>query len=586
MSEILNIKKSLLRAAKADAADAPVLKEKADYYAGSEASPWRGLGYEGAERRSRETAAWTPSFRSQDQNINIIKPMADARSRDMINNDGYTSGAVGIHKDSIVGAQYRLNAKPAYKAIAGLRKGITADETWADEFQQAVEQRFGLLAESENCYFDASGYNTFTSLIRLAIGVYASTGEVLGTAEWLKDRKRPIKTAIQMVSPDRLSNPDNMMDTRTLRRGIEMDLRGKPTFYNIRKAYPTEMYFDDWAFTWDRVPAALPWGRKQVIHIIEQRLPGQSRGISEMVSALKQMRMTKHFQEITLQNAVINASYAAAIESELPPDAVFAAMGGPGTSGPGQNDWLGAIGGFMNALNEYMQAASNIKVDGAKIPHLFPGTKLSMKPMGTPGGVGTGFEASLLRYIAAALGVSYEEFSKDYSQTNYSSLRAGQASTWRFMQSRKKMVADRTANSIYTLYLEEDIANGSLPMPAGFRLDDFYQPLMREAFCKADWIGASRGQVDEMKETEAAILRIKGGLSSYEIECARLGSDFRDLFEQIAREQGIIKAKGLAFDTDISTRTLLSESPASGANNPNVKSDTTTGSQQDDTSNG
>ena len=54
---------------------------------------------------------------------------------------------------------------------------------------------------------------------------------------------------------------------------------------------------------------------------------------------------------------------------------------------------------------------------------LFPGTKLNMTPMGTPGGVGTSFEASLHRNIAAALGVSYEEYSRDYSQTNYSSAR-------------------------------------------------------------------------------------------------------------------------------------------------------------------
>ena len=40
-------------------------------------------------------------------------------------------------------------------------------------------------------------------------------------------------------------------------------------------------------------------------------------------------------------------------------------------------------------------------IDGARIPHLMPGSKLHLMPMGTPGGVGSEFEASLLRYIAA-----------------------------------------------------------------------------------------------------------------------------------------------------------------------------------------
>ncbi|AKJ74080.1 portal protein [Salmonella phage 35] len=64
-----------------------------------------------------------------------------------------------------------------------------------------------------------------------------------------------------------------------------------------------------------------------MIHIIEALLPGQTRGISEMVAALKQMKMTRNFQEVTLQNAIVNATYAAAIESELPSDVVFNQMG-------------------------------------------------------------------------------------------------------------------------------------------------------------------------------------------------------------------------------------------------------------------
>ena len=45
-----------------------------------------------------------------------------------------------------------------------------------------------------------------------------------------------------------------------------------------------------------------------VLHIIEQMRPDQTRGIAEMVAVLKEMRMTKRFHEITLQNAVVNAT--------------------------------------------------------------------------------------------------------------------------------------------------------------------------------------------------------------------------------------------------------------------------------------
>ena len=73
---------------------------------------------------------------------------------------------------------------------------------------------------------------------------------------------------------------------------------------------------------------------------------------------------------------------------------------------------------------------------------------------------------------------------------------------------------------------------------------------MKEAYTKCSWIGASRGQIDELKETQAAILRIKSGLSTYEIEVAKLGLDFREVFTQRAREEKLIKAKGLYFNMD------------------------------------
>ena len=189
-----------------------------------------------------------------------------------------------------------------------------------------------------------------------------------------------------------------------------------------------------------------------------------------------------------------------------------------------------------------------------KIPHLFPGTKLNLKPVGTPGGVGTGFEESLLRHTAAALGLSYEQFSRDYTKTNYSSARASMNETWKFMQSRKKSVADRTASNIYALWLEEEIANGNVPLPKGKGRDWFYLPMVKDALAECDWIGASRGQIDETKETQAAILRIKSGLSTYEKECSRLGDDFRKIFEQQAREQKLIEKYGLAFSMDASKK--------------------------------
>lgn len=500
-----------------------------------------GGGLEGAERTSRETVTWAAPMLSPDQAINSIKPEADARGRDMVLNDGYSAGAVALHRDSIVGARYRLCAKPDWRVLG-------ADAKWAEEFSEAAETRFNLAADSEDCWFDASSQLTFTGMIRLLVGAFVYTGEALATAEWIKDG-RPFNTAIQLVSPDRLSNPDGISDDRLLRRGVKKNARGKPIGYYIRQGYPTEWY-DNTSDKWSYIPVAKPWGRKQVLHIIEPQQIDQTRGVADMVSALKHTRMTKKFSEITLQNAVINASYAAAIESELPNAEIVTAMGG------GQEGYQAALANYMTMLGQYLGAAENVHIDGAKIPHFFPGTKLNLKPMGTPGGVGSDFEASLLRKVAASLGVSYEELTRDLSRTNYSGWKAAASITGRAMGARKRMVADRFANEVYRLWVEEEIGAKNLPLPAGRNRTDFYRDggLAKAAYTRCTWTSSGTGQIDELKETQAAMLRIKAGLSTYEKECARLGEDYHELFEQRAREEKIIAKLGLPINLDATAK--------------------------------
>lgn len=499
-----------------------------------------GGGLEGAERTSRETVNWNVASIPPDRAINTVKEPADARAKDMVINDGYARGAVQVHMDSVVGAQFRLNSKIAWKAIPG------ATKAWADEAQQVIEQRFSLIAESEACYLDAAGMNTFTGLVRLAVAGFVMTGEVLATSEWDKSAGRPLKTCFQMVDPSRLKNPDWEDDRTDLRRGVKVDARGKPLGYYIQKRHPNAFYWDgydqlDSAY----IPRYKPWGRPQVFHIIEQLFPDQHRGVADMVAALKRMRMTKHLQEVVLQNAVINATYCAAIESEMPTAEMIVAMGGDAASPKALQD---AIGSYLQGLTKYLAGADNIALDGAMIPHLYPGTKLNMKTLGTPGAVGTDFEDSLLRHTAAALGMNREEFIRDWRGMSYASAKLSDSKTVRAMKSRKKNVADRLANLMYGNVLEEMIAQGEVPLPRGFTRDDYYRPLMREAFMRCSWIGSGTGQIDELKETQAAILRIKAGFSTYEIEIARLGEDYREIFEQRAMEAGILADKGLVFD--------------------------------------
>lgn len=491
-----------------------------------------GGAHEAASHFDRSLATWHPAVQSADADILPDKGILDARAMDMVRNDAFASSGVQLHRDNIVGSMFMLNAKPNVRAL-----GMKDDEKWSEEFSDEVEAKFSIWAEGFNNWPDAARRNTFTAMIRMAVGIYVTNGEILATSEWSRETDRPYRTSIQMIGLDRLSNPgDQVHDLERTRGGVRMNAAGAPLGYYIRRASGGSMW--DWqkSVQWNYVKAKNRLGRPQVLHIMEQERPGQTRGISQLTSALKEMRITKRFRDITLQNAVINASFAASIESELPSGQVFESLGG-GDVGSSVVEYAEK---FLGAIASYSKNARNMQIDGVKIPHLMPGTKLNMMPMGKPGGIGTEFEQSLLRYLAADLGVSYEQLSKDYSETNYSSARAGMLETWKFMQARKKMVADRFATLIYRLWFEEAVNAGHIEAMNGRSVPNMYDGLNMEAFVQADWIGAGRGQIDELKETQAAILRIKNRLSTYEEEVGRMGKDWRVTFQQIAREQGVL----------------------------------------------
>lgn len=495
-----------------------------------------GGAYDGASRFDKAVALWNPALRSADADLLPVKDTADARARDIVRNDGYVQSGAALRKDRIVGSLYLLNARPRYKLLG-------KDEKWAEAFEEEVEAKFMAWAESQENWVDAARTLSFTEMIRLAVGVDLYGGEVVATAEWMRDNPRPYQTAIQMVEADRLRTPMQYMSDPNVKAGIRMNRYGAPQVAYIRTYHPSDyLRFADTgefrAVAWRK-----PWGRAQILHLHEQQRPDQTRGISDLLAGLKTAKITQKFRDITLQNAVVNASYAASIESELPDEAVFQQIGG-GDPGQAIVDYAEA---YLGAVAAYSGGARNMQIDGVKIPHLFPGTKLQLRPAGSPGGVGQEFEASLLRHLSAILGTSYEELTHDYTKTNYSSAKAAKGDTSSFMASRKKRVADGTANFIYALWLEEEINRNGLETvkPSD---PNFYDGLNKEAYCGAEWIGAGMNQIDELKETQAAALRIKYNLSTHQEENARLGKDWRRTFRQREIENDLLLEAGLIVD--------------------------------------
>lgn len=525
----------------------PVLETTRVAGAGGREFAIAGEAYDGASRYQREVATWVPPSQSVDRDIIPNKRLADARVRDMMRNDGYVQSGAMIRQNTIVGGHYMLNARPVSQILFGKH-----DDTWEEEFQEEVEVKFSQWAESDECWPDASRRQTFTGLVRQVVGMDVAYGESLSIAEWSRedDSLRTHNTSVRLIDMDRLSTPHNQIYNSFIIGGVQVNARHIPEGYHIRKAHPRD-HFITQSQEWEFVPVRLPWGRRQALHIFEGKRPGQTRGISDMVAGLMEMRMTKDFRATVLQNAYTQATYAATIESDLDTKEIFARLGG-GNLGEDEinNAIVASMSAYLGAVESYLGDAKQLQLNGVRIPHLPPGSKLNMQKPGNGGPLGTEFEQSLIRYLARILDVSYEQLSGDYTATNYSSARAANVEIHKGMMARKKMTADRFANMVYRLWLEESLNKGYIETSKSRRLANWYAPGMADAYTNCDWIGPGRGQIDELKETQAATLRNKYNFSTAEDEIGRTGKDYRRVYRQLAREKAMRKELDIEPETD------------------------------------
>ncbi len=244
--------------------------------------------------------------------------------------------------------------------------------------------------------------------------------------------------------------------------------------------------------------------------------------------------MLDTLQATQLQSAMVKAMYAATIESELDSEKAFEYLSGvaPDASNP-----------LVNILSSYARyyAANTVKLGGVKIPHLYPGDELKLQTAQNADNGFSALEQALLRYIAAGLGVSYEQLSRDYSQVSYSSARASANESWRYFMGRRKFIAARIATQMFACWLEETLARGIINAPKA----RFSYWEARSSWCRCEWVGAGRMAIDGLKEVQESVMRIEAGLSTYEKELAIMGEDYQEIFRQQVRETEERRLSGL-----------------------------------------
>ncbi|WP_410015816.1 phage portal protein [Sodalis sp. C49] len=493
--------------------------------------------YDAADSFSDQLANWQPALWSPDNEINIYRDRVVSRVRDLARNDGWAAGSITRILDNAIGANFRPVVKPDYRALAMQTGNKAFDAAWADEYGRAVEAAWRTWANDTGRYCDVERKLTVSQMIRLGFRHKLIDGDALAVLQYRRDRlgrgRATYATAVQIIDPDRLSNPQQQFDLRSTRGGVEIDDDGAPVAYWIRQAHMGDWWSAEKTVTWDRVARETPWGRPIVIHDFDQERGSQHRGNGILTPVVQKMKMLIKYDQSELEASILNAIFGAYIESPYDPQMVEGALGA----------------GSANELGEYQSGRIEFHNDrrmslqnGSRMPIMYPGEKITTVNASRPTSNFKDFENAVLRNVAAATGQSSQQISQDWSDVNYSSARAAMLEAWKTLTRRRADFSIGFCQPILTAFIEEVFDIGGLPLPAG--APDFLDA--RTAYCRANWMGPGRGWVDPVAEKKGAILGMDAGMSTLEREVAENeGEDWEETLDQRAREVAAFKERGL-----------------------------------------
>ncbi len=458
----------------------------------------------GASKRRRATKEWAVTSGDADSDTLNDLPTLRERSRDLVRNNPIAGAAIATKVAGTVGTGLRLQSNPD-RDVLGL------SEDGAARLSRAIEREFSLWASSPNC--DLERVCTFPDLQELAFRQTLENGDEFALLP-MRDRGGPYQLCVQLVEADRVANKDHGPDTDTLRAGVEIDSDGAPTGYQIADRHPGFYGRFGKETTWTTVPAfGNRSGRRNVLHLYRKLRPGQSRGVPDLAPVIEPLKQLDRYTEAELMAAVVSAMFTVFIKSE---------SGGLGADAP------------MEPKEEIGGTASDkdYKLGNGAIVELLPGEAIETTNPGRPNDKFDPFVNAILTQIGARLELPRDILVKHFD-ASYSAARASFLEAWKFYRGRRAWLARTFCQPIFETFFEEAVLRGRIAAP-GFAAGD---PAVRAAYLRAHWIGDAPGQIDEVKEVQAAKLRVDGNFSNLKRETALLtGEDWEQVNEQRRRE--------------------------------------------------
>lgn len=479
--------------------------------------------FTGASYSDPDLAGWWPGDYSGHGAISEDRHDLARRVHDLVRNDGWAASSVTKFIDTVVGSGWIFISQPNARAL-----GITEDQ--AAELAVEIEDWLDEIADDPDCNFDGERTHPQGLLTALAMRHRITDGEALGRIGWC-DRGGPCGTTLTVIDPDRLSNPDGTPDTTLLKSGVALGaLQYDPIGYWFRCAHPADSW-DGLNVRWEYVPREVQvpgFGtRRQVLHAFEPTRAGERRGFPPLAPVLKKFRMLGNYDVYETQAALINALMAMFITSPYDLEQV-------------EKSLEGELSEYQKLRME-MHSEHPLRMAGAKVNFLAPGETVTLTNPNHPNAVYEPFVRAGLRNIASVAGQTYEQFTGDLSQVNYSSIRAGIIEVVKGFMARSAHFDAMWQKPLNAVLIQEGIERGRIRIPKG--APSFYE--RKAAYCAGESIGPGQGWVDPLKEAQAVRERLSLRITSRRREAAALGMRLRTLIHENSRDDADMVKGGL-----------------------------------------
>ena len=512
-----------------------------------------GYSEGGASMVKKSMRGWNARSASPAEDIDLNLQTLRDRCRDLYMNSPLGRSSIQTTRTNVIGSGLKLKSR-----IDSDYLGLTEEE--ADAWERMVEREFALWADSVHC--DSLKMNNFYEMQQLAQLMWLQSGDAFVLLK--QDRQTPYMPyglRLHLIEADRVSTPNTAVNNspaavgslfaiegkapngNRIISGIEIDAGGAAAAYHICNQYPQSFYFSNnfAPLAWTRVEAfGKLTGRPNVLHLMESERAEQRRGVPFLAPVIEPLKQLTRYAEAELMAAVVTGMFTVFITSDSSvPDDLLGSMVPQEQQVSRDNTSYDLGNGAVNILN--------------------PGEKIEAANPGRPNTAFEGFVNALCRYVGAALEIPQELLQKSFN-ASYSAARAGLLEAWKMFKMRRTWMAQDFCQPAYEEWLAQAVSMGRVKAP-----EFFSDPVIRKAWCGAEWNGPAPGQLDPVKEAEAAVIRVENGFSTREQETMEMnGGNFDRNIQQAKREQKLMKEAGLGEETE-ETPGDSQRSPAQGA---------------------